>query len=83
MSKAVPTSSALAVPSKHNGGSIDGAEIGYNSPGEDPDVLRDLSDDSFAHGCSLWFASVCAEVFGVQTDAVIYEVVAAFLWVGR
>jgi len=53
--------------------------------GEDPNVLRDFSDDSFAHGYSLWFAGVCAEVFGVQTGAVIYQVVskAALLCAGR
>lgn len=31
-------------------------EVMHNSLGEDPDIFRNLSDNSFAHGCcEVWF----------------------------
>ena len=59
-------------------------EVDRDLLGEDPYVFRNLSDNCFAHGCSLG-GTVCAEVFGVQVDAIIYEFVnkAALLCAGR
>jgi len=43
-------------------------KIGHGLLGEDPDALRDLSDNCFAHGRALWFAG-CTKVSGVQMEA--------------
>jgi hypothetical protein len=49
-------------------------QVRHNSPGEDPDVFGDLSDDCFAHGCrQLRFTVRTEEVSGLKGGAFIHR----------